>query len=632
MDKKITLIMFLLLINCFSVFSASSWFEFGNTGNFASGYDGYFFGSAYLEGNNTFIKISDSVNNDYMPIVYNPLDDVDKSYNYIYTFTTNSISVYNATDGALITTRTISDICGQPILFNWNELDDNLHLAFINGTANKDMNFVTLENNTLVFTYSFTANPNSTCIIESGFPIDNEYIYSLYDDGSLAKTHVFFGNSTTWSHGLTFGSSNMYDSATPYYSHPLVVKNLDSDSQMEVVISATNGATTTTKIFDSSSYALQSSQSTVTSTATSDVIHSAIVQMGSITGQKEIYVNVHKNGVNNDEMILFYDLSLNLLKAIKGTGFNEKYLGSIADVDYNGVNEFCYIEDDYTDNFICLDSSYSAIINISFDFLDLNFMAMGEYDNKTDGNSDYMELLTPEGIYIIQDNLSNLTMVYNFTDGYTNENTLIYPVSLRNREDFIKDVLVVTPTSLNLYYSEGVGVVCGNGNCEVGETILTCPSDCLVSGSNLSAVHESCNSDNDCYTGKCEYHLCMYKTTYEYCTNNDQCLSGVCENNKCTKDGIVDLIGDSKNQIVGTNQSDSNFFCMIIIMIVFFMCAVSLRNIAGIILGLVLSLMLSIFFVTVSWLSTWIFVICFILIVLIGAVIVAFKLFTGGDN
>jgi len=56
----------------------------------------------------------------------------------------------------------------------------------------------------------------------------------------------------------------------------------------------------------------------------------------------------------------------------------------------------------------------------------------------------------------------------------------IYPVQIKDKAIFKKDILIGTSSYLQIFATLDVAV-CGNGICEAGETTLTCLQDCAIS-------------------------------------------------------------------------------------------------------------------------------------------------------
>ena len=626
---KKTMIIFTILFSLITIMAYStSWDDFGNTGYFATGYDGYFFSSGYIGGNSNFSVLSDGLTNIYLPIVRRPLDDATSTINYIYTFTTSSINVFDASDFSLVSTNSFPNICGQPIIINYQS-DTDLEIAFISGNATqKFINIVEMQDNELlVLEKNISIHQDSVCVIDSGFPLKNDYIAHFL----ISPKRVYLVNLTSheqpfFPYTLTFGHVNQYNTASPYFSRPMDILNLDSDVQQEIVLASQPTTTISLEIYDRKTGNLESSGSASTSTTQNEIIQIAGIQFGTISGNREIFFNSHEFG-NNDEINILFDSSSNVLFSNNGVGFNEQHLGSIGDINFDNINEYCYIYDDTTDNFICIDALFNEIINIPWSFGNNNYMAMGEYNN---ASSDYMEIITNEGVFkIIDENGTlNLSLIYDFSSFSLNQNAMFYPVSLRSTQEYTKDILIVSNTSLVGLYSEGVGIVCGDGICSIGESVLTCPSDCL-NPLNLSDTGEECTEEDDCLFGKCVLSMCTLKGTNELCDINGDCISGVCKvNGKCGKATLWDNIDNTKNATAGDDENTNNLVSILISLFlagsIIILCAKAGAGLLSAGAGIFIFVACMGFFTIVGWLSGWILllmIMCMFLIIVILAIL-----------
>jgi hypothetical protein len=156
----------------------------------------------------------------------------------------------------------------------------------------------------------------------------------------------------------------------------------------------------------------------------------------------------------------------------------------VGDVDKDGNNEIC---SNYLTYLECINNEANLVFNIHLeDSIATDTQPiLGNYNNDTD----YMNIITPCGVYelsyIDSTNLST-SKVYNLSYDCTDTEVDIYPVGMYDKQTFIKDLVVSKGDNIDLHISAGEESVCGDGVCDIGETMVTCPSDCLDTNTSYS--------------------------------------------------------------------------------------------------------------------------------------------------
>jgi hypothetical protein len=248
--------------------------------------------------------------------------------------------------------------------------------------------------------------------------------------------------------------------------------------------------------------------------------------------------------------------------------------------DINGNIEYCYMNN-YSQpgvNFVCFDSQ-TYLTRYNFSINTLSNMTGANFSRKTlptrffmaDIGLDYLALGTYDGVYYVsQTELKDIYRISIWSNA-TNDTT---PESGGTRHEpgitsILNTDLFNTPPTTPYYWAgqptfalsstssgiiiipeAAIGSVCGNGVQEYGETILSCPQDCIdltgtgtdclansscpasypvclngkcVSGFNAS---RTCNYDNDCaYNEICYSHYCIDAVSGGYTQNQSTILS-----------------------------------------------------------------------------------------------------------
>jgi hypothetical protein len=628
MKYNIFILMILIILGSFNVISSSGWTSVGNSGYFDPSSEGFLWASIYPQGNYNFSSVTDAVSNEYQPLVYNPLYSAASISNYIYSFSSTSISAYDGSDFSLIDDMTFSAICGQPVMINLDS-DSDVEIAVpVSDGADKYIYIIGMTPSGLFNTEKIIPISNtSLCNIDSDFPISSTYI------ASLSSTHVELVNVNTaatdysWNHSNSYGSPLNYDSSYPYYSKPLELIDIDSDGTLDVFLASKTGVSITLKRFDNTGTLLSSGSATAGYAGTTTNMKVYPVNIGNPAGSKEIIVSMQ---YKQDIAGIKYSWHTVFSSACNKLFFSEighNYGGVttdvptsdiiVADINYDGSNEFCFRN---KTSFDCFNSAYANILHINNtninSLANYEYIAIGEYDN----NLTYMEIITPDKLYTIT-GYNSVSTLYNFS--VASESALVYPVTLRARINYTKDVLITSNNIMNSYFSQGDLSECGDGICSLGETIATCPADCITEDGTVD-VGDFCKYNHECETNRCHYGTCDYKQYRADCEYDHECLSNDCDaSGQCTKESLWQSIDTAKTINFGDDSNSSDLVCFGIILIVAIMLGVLLLSLIGtdmmmfLVIEILAITILVFFFSSVGWLSA-IYAIIAIIVYVVG--------------
>lgn len=154
-----------------------------------------------------------------------------------------------------------------------------------------------------------------------------------------------------------------------------------------------------------------------------------------------------------------------------------------------------------------------------------------------------------------------------------------------------------------------------------GDSVYTYEVEEEEAEAEIGDSYTPCETNSDCDSGLCEYHICVLKTANMECISDSECLSGDCLSGFCTKADIWSKIEASKNQQFGDTSDSNNFVALFLIIgIPLVIIIAGLGSIASIIVAGFTFIGLAVFFTIVGWLSPFIllgiFIICLLVIVL----------------
>jgi len=642
MKKILLFILFITMLPL--IYASPQWLNVGNAeSNDAGGVDYWYWASGYTGGNINFTYLTGSTANNYQPIVDRPLDLSSFSSNYIYTFSTNAIVVINGSNGAEVTTFSLANICGQPILINY-QADSDKEIALIagNGSA-KALYIIEMNDNVLSVVKNITVVTASTCVIDSNHPFNSTWLGSALTTGSVERINIDTNVIDTIGTTVTFAESQNYDTSYNIFSRPLVFDDISGDGFPDFIVAGRIAGNIRTQAINGQTGSILWTDDTGCSNAVKS-IRLSVVQIGASGSSKEILMQARASNFAEDANVgcpfVIYSTSGSELFSSPNLGAsssNKALSASVADFDYNGLNELCFTS--HTDqgagasvnNISCYSSNYNSLFNISIvttsETNPYHYFSIGEYDQ----NMTYMEFIFADAVKRLNFNGT----AYSFTDIYnlTADNfAYFYPVSLLSRTNFTKDILYSDFNILDIYQSEGIPTVCGNLICELGETLATCPVDCQdqevepPSGDNLP-VGSYCTNSSACASGKCLYRTCELKVEREICSSDSQCLSGDCDANtgRCTKASLWKSLNAGKEEAVGDDTETNIFFSLFIIIVIDALIvtagvgahhALASAGIAG-----VVTILMVFFFALVGWLPGYFaFIAFFALIVLIASI------------
>ena len=589
-----------------------------------------FFGSNFPQGNDNFTTIITPVEQEFFPFV------VDLNYdgtNEIYTFHEDVITQFDEV-GDIITELTLDNtMCGHGVLLSYYGY---LMIGVLSNTSTGyQINLIKNSGGVMELyrSTSYTTGTEHICNLFGGYVNALNYrldVYFIRNDNKVVTYSPIDDSFTvndatppTASAPVKCGGSGL--GGCQAYSQRL---STGGEPQLAWFVSGTKKIITWKPISDS--YDL--------SPAVGYDFDDSQVIMGSIGSGATVNVILNQYFVSssNKELNIF-DRDLNLLyKDTFPSGNFFRPTPVICDYDQDGNNELCYLR---TSTIACVGNLWT--IEQEFNMTDNAWfnssMACGNYTNFISG---YSEIITEQGIFEFNTTSGNMSIVQNF--GY-DLHANVYPVQIVPKTTFSKDILISTESQLIYYISSGTAGSCGDGNCNAGETIFSCPTDCGVQDEEDTNTTEGsfghnqvCSDDDDCFgTLICDNFRCLGKSTGVNCSQDFECSSG-----SCNDIGICDrpdLLTNTDNFFIATGINSTGarlFIGLIIILIGMIIGAGTGATFGGVIGGIILGvagLLLSAIFVTVvlQLIGIW-----FLFIIILGLIIIIVLtvMFSGGNG
>lgn len=629
-----TLFLFSLLLFSFYAYANPNWNNWGNMGvDYASNLSEFFRGTAFASNypagttNFTHITITDGMS--VTPLVYDFNHD---GQNEVMTFFTSSARLYDHNGNFLDSFTFNGTVCGNPNIINFNSDAYAQAVIMTSASGGYWYHIIGTYSTTFYNIKSYFLNTStygsytSNCDLFGGVDFPTHELWSVNTNSSVVSYNpdtdavTLYANPTS-----SVGYTQFASTGAPFFHGGACAIKYGANPN---IYFPSNGST----------YGKMNRFNTDTKTFTfTQTINSAVGMMmmaicgnlGSYGSSPEIIYTALATGSNNMfYMVMGYDLSTqanySLTSVAVGTSLGEKSNPIIADINLDGVNEYCLKTSDLAVK--CYTSTSTLIFFTNFTSGEADgIISAGLYDN----TSSYMQLITGEGIYSI--NVSGMaTNIYNFS----HPSSMPMPVGVENRNSFKKDLLMVQDLQIDYYIGTGTPAVCGNGVCEYSENPITCSADCfntpIPNGSAYAgtvANFQYCDNSTWCLSNSCIQNVCTPISSGGVCTSDAQCQSGDCDgNNHCTSSGFVSLTKDFLGLAFGFGFFDLLFLGLMLILF-FAVCGAllgaCLNFVAAIALGFIgaiIGLMMSVF--VFAFIPVWFFVILlFLLILTIGLII-----------
>lgn len=291
-----------------------------------------------------------------------------------------------------------------------------------------------------------------------------------------------------------------------------------------------------------------------------------------------------------------------------GSGYSNVVVG-----DYNkdGFNEYCFLRNvTGVVELHCYDQAFQLIQNSTVN-VSLNDIVMADFNS----TQPTMGFASYEGIFYPSQGLI-------YPSGQTGSAPGMPTVGVTlTASGQIIPVVAYSDTSTAFVMAPFVGSVsCGNGVCDSGESVFTCPADCGSPPSNQTG--DICRRDSDCVTNQCDYGHCQLALGGKACTSGTTCISGNCSAGRCTKSSWWQTINAGKTDLAGnddnTNDFISIFFIFVLAAIFAVVGFVSGSAAMGLGLAVVWILVSSVFFAKVGWLSPFLAFLTILGVIVVG--------------
>lgn len=295
----------------------------------------------------------------------------------------------------------------------------------------------------------------------------------------------------------------------------------------------------------------------------------------------------------------------------------------IGDYDGDGLNEICVY---HNFNLSCYNNLYAEEFELTGFTHDVRHGVLADFDD----SNDFLELVTPRGIYDISSGSPELILN---NSAFSEDTGQLIVVS---KDSTLTNVVVDVESAQVIIFGFGGGldVVCGDGVCNGGETLYNCFEDCYYDvnasapNSSLLPDGEACDNSSMCQSGFCLYGYCSGKSAGMDCTYDYECVSGSCVDGRCRKPSLWQNIDAGKDETFGDDVETNNLISICTMTLVGGSLVAS-GSIFGAVAGIGLAFVIGAFFTWVGWLSAWIFIV-FIIVLIIGGVVVVLLKYGNG--
>ena len=644
-DKHTKTVLAVLVIFLFSislVLANPDNYNWGNSGaiygNVTSPFSFLIFGSNYPQGSLDFSSnVTITTNSVVSPIIVDLNKDGTKE---LYTFQTSSVSLIDSNGDFVNSVELEGTICGIGTVA-LDEIDGYNHIVIATEVGVLDINVYELKNTdgTLVIDVEdgLAVTDLSCGGVLGGIAnnLDDQHmVYIIQESGNVFEYNInnndydIFPNTGNGDNAVKYDDINfkfmggqVATRQTPSGSTILAWATQSGDT---VKLNTFNIVTETFKI------------ATLPGANTHKNISVGTAFIGSISGGAKLIVT-QNSPTSNLQNYWVYDYLLNLKYSYSDSGVTgHSPFYCVADVDHDGMNEFCYPEDD---DFECYDGSF----NLKYEFNMSNNLQLEEYfmcAEYQDNGESFHEIIGEEGIF--QVNLTNASFMKIGDLGTQNSYSLYLPVALSSNLNFTKDILAVATDEILYFVASGTVAVCGDGICSPSENVFSCYYDCTGNATIPVVANESigalpylaqCLNNSWCASGSCTGSICDGFAGGLSCNSSSQCASGVCNDNDLCDDvgfatGVSNLF-----ESYGVNSSTDRLLLGLILVILITLMAGSGMYKAGA-LGMIIgggagflgSIFIGVF--VLGWLPVWIVFMLFI--GMIGFITILLMLSKGG--
>lgn len=657
--NNIFIFILITLILSVSVFSYTTYLEYGNGKTLTSGCNNWLWSSCYPQNDlslNFTAPITISAGNTYYPVLfYNMLDSNNPDYSkrYFYTVTNNVISVFNSDDGALYSQFTTTGQLKGSIKFVRVSNGYNI-IALENRGVHNYLTSIKMNNDkSMIYDVELQTVDNTTEFFDSNFP-SNKY-FAAYSKSSNGFINLYLIDNFNFD-AVASISLSLSNIITPIYSTPESSNQImiykDSTTAHEILVYAipynSNAYTVYLKYgvydIDTASYLTTPADILVKAnpamtTAGLTSVNLAVVRHGTSTSADKIYIHTQStfsySGTHADSNNFLYTSSGTQLYNDLYNGYTQSPNSNavFSDFNYDGIIEMCINQDMYrtmtSHNYFlnCYDSLFNLIYNISTASY-YEYISLGKYENTS-----YMSLLTKDGIYRLND--TNITKIYNLS----NINSYQIPLSTIQKTDYSNDIVAVSVNNIIIRELTQSLSVCGDGICSLYENPLSCAIDCFNTNGTINTdINKNptlpCQNDSQCLSGKCIDYRCSYLIVNQVCSADAQCLSQKCTSGKCEQSSLWQWIDQSKNETFGYDAFTSLLVSMLIIIIVSAALLISIAIVtksalAGGIAGGLAAICGFVFFTIVGWISP-IFLFCTLVLIVAVVMLYIFMKSQGG--
>jgi len=449
-----------------------------------------------------------SQTSDYLPFVFDA--DLD-GQNEIYYFVDDAIAMYDS-QGDLLSIKNLNGRRGKPCVRNHlASLDSDIEIhTFVNVSGNMTLFLLNKTDETLIVEKIVDVPddiyPDAYCSFLGDYVVAFNKNYGnlslIVPETRLVVTEFVNNGQSVLGSGTEF-NGYMRTNNAPNFDNPIVVADIDGDTADEVIWVRTSryqvGQCQQNAfgfVYDTEERNFTVKNKPIHSNYNIDYLGNggavSYAQIGSAGSQKEIIVSFEGGGgVCPSAAIVVFDRYFNEKYRIVMTEQNHSIPFAVGDVNQDGSNELCVMEDNSTVD--CYDADGNTVYNFATTVpKDPHFMSIGEYNN----TNDYSEFLFPCAIGASDDGLtihSELTLNADCAGSQS------IPVIVSKKDTLYKDVLRHGENFSVLYISEGEPALCGDGICAVSETSLGCPEDCFDAQLSNKAQILSIET-NPCYT------------------------------------------------------------------------------------------------------------------------------------